>query len=137
MVYAVVAQCPYFRGLLIHFDAVKAKAIPGVLEVFDIPTDPHSAKPRDTAEPGQTRDGPATRYVSVHRQERPRRYRIGKTGEQPCMLLVLLWIQPERVSIFEDPPSSEHRTITEGSLLVMVNNSADNPTYCYAIASGT
>jgi isoquinoline 1-oxidoreductase subunit beta len=43
MVYAVVAQCPYFRGDLLHFNAAKAKAIPGVLEVFDIPTDPNSA----------------------------------------------------------------------------------------------
>jgi isoquinoline 1-oxidoreductase beta subunit len=43
MVYAVVAQCPYFRGELLHFDAAKAKTIPGVLEVFDIPTDPDSA----------------------------------------------------------------------------------------------
>ncbi|MGA9668352.1 MAG: molybdopterin cofactor-binding domain-containing protein [Terracidiphilus sp.] len=43
MVYAVVAQCPYFRGDLLHFDAAKAKAISGVLEVFDIPADPHSA----------------------------------------------------------------------------------------------
>jgi isoquinoline 1-oxidoreductase subunit beta len=43
MVYAVVAQCPYFRGDLLHFDTAKAKAIPGVLEVFDIPTDPGSA----------------------------------------------------------------------------------------------
>ncbi|HMH11786.1 MAG TPA: molybdopterin cofactor-binding domain-containing protein [Edaphobacter sp.] len=43
MVYAVVAQCPYFRGDLVRFDAAKAKAIPGVLEVFEIPTDPHSA----------------------------------------------------------------------------------------------
>ena len=43
MVYAVVAQCPYFRGDLLHFDAAKAKAVSGVLEVFDIPTDPHSA----------------------------------------------------------------------------------------------
>jgi len=43
MVYAVVAQCPHFRGDLLRFDAAKAKAIPGVLEVFDIPTDPHSA----------------------------------------------------------------------------------------------
>jgi isoquinoline 1-oxidoreductase subunit beta len=46
MVYAVVAQCPYFRGDLPRFDAAKAKAIPGVLEVFDIPTDPHSANKR-------------------------------------------------------------------------------------------
>ena len=43
MVYAVVAQCPYFRGDLLRFDAAKAKAIPGVLEVFEIPTDPDSA----------------------------------------------------------------------------------------------
>jgi isoquinoline 1-oxidoreductase beta subunit len=43
MVHAVVAQCPYFRGELLHFNADKAKAIPGVLDVFDIPTDPHSA----------------------------------------------------------------------------------------------
>lgn len=43
MVYAVVAQCPYFRGDLLRFDAAKARAIPGVLEVFDIPTDPQSA----------------------------------------------------------------------------------------------
>lgn len=43
MVYAVVAQCPYFRGDLVHFDATKAKAVPGVLEVFDIPTNPESA----------------------------------------------------------------------------------------------
>jgi isoquinoline 1-oxidoreductase beta subunit len=43
MVYAVVAQCPYFRGDLLGFDATKAKAISGVLEAFEIPTDPHSA----------------------------------------------------------------------------------------------
>jgi isoquinoline 1-oxidoreductase subunit beta len=43
MVYAVVAQCPYFRGDLLRFNAAKAKAIPGVLEVFVIPTDPNSA----------------------------------------------------------------------------------------------
>jgi isoquinoline 1-oxidoreductase beta subunit len=43
MVYAVVAQCPYFRGDLLRFDAAKARAIPGVLEVFDIPTDPNTA----------------------------------------------------------------------------------------------
>jgi isoquinoline 1-oxidoreductase beta subunit len=49
MVYAVVAQCPYLRGDLVHFDAAKAKAIPGVLEVFDIPTDPKSAN-KDTRE---------------------------------------------------------------------------------------
>jgi isoquinoline 1-oxidoreductase beta subunit len=43
MVYAVVAQCPYFRGDLLRFDGARAKAIPGVLEVFDIPADPNSA----------------------------------------------------------------------------------------------
>jgi isoquinoline 1-oxidoreductase subunit beta len=43
MVYAVVGQCPYFRGDLLRFDAAKAKAVPGVLDVFEIPTDPHSA----------------------------------------------------------------------------------------------
>jgi isoquinoline 1-oxidoreductase beta subunit len=43
MVYAVVAQCPYFRGDLLRFDGSKAKAIPGVLDVFDIPTDPNTA----------------------------------------------------------------------------------------------
>jgi isoquinoline 1-oxidoreductase beta subunit len=49
MVYVVVAQCPYFRGDLVGYDAAKAKAIPGVLDVFDIPTDPHSAN-RNTCE---------------------------------------------------------------------------------------
>jgi isoquinoline 1-oxidoreductase beta subunit len=43
MVYAVVAQCPYFRGDLLRFDASRAKAITGVLDVFEIPTDPDSA----------------------------------------------------------------------------------------------
>ena len=43
MVYAVVAQCPSLRGDLLRFNAAKAKGIPGVLEVFEIPTDPHSA----------------------------------------------------------------------------------------------
>ena len=43
MVYAVVAQCPYFRGDLLRFDAAKAKAITGVLDVFEIPSDPGSA----------------------------------------------------------------------------------------------
>lgn len=43
MAYAVVAQCPYFRGDLLRFNAAKAKAVAGVLEVFEIPTDPHSA----------------------------------------------------------------------------------------------
>jgi isoquinoline 1-oxidoreductase beta subunit len=43
MVYAVVAQCPYLRGDLLHYDASKARAVPGVLDVFEIPTDPGSA----------------------------------------------------------------------------------------------
>jgi isoquinoline 1-oxidoreductase subunit beta len=43
MVYAVVAQCPYFRGDLLRYDATKAKAVPGVLDVFEIPTDPKIA----------------------------------------------------------------------------------------------
>jgi isoquinoline 1-oxidoreductase beta subunit len=43
MVFAVVAQCPYLRGDVLRFDAAKAKAIPGVLDVFDIPADPNSA----------------------------------------------------------------------------------------------
>ncbi|HMF52917.1 MAG TPA: molybdopterin cofactor-binding domain-containing protein, partial [Edaphobacter sp.] len=43
MVYAVVAQCPYLRGDLVRYDAAKAKAVSGVLDVFDIPTDPNSA----------------------------------------------------------------------------------------------
>jgi isoquinoline 1-oxidoreductase beta subunit len=43
MVYAVVAQCPYFRGDLLRFDAARAKATTGVLDVFAIPTDPGSA----------------------------------------------------------------------------------------------
>jgi isoquinoline 1-oxidoreductase beta subunit len=43
MVYAVVAQCPYFRGDVLRFDGSRAKAIPGVLDVFDIPTDPDTA----------------------------------------------------------------------------------------------
>ena len=43
MVYAVVAQCPYFRGDLVRYNAVAAKAVPGVIDVFDISTDPESA----------------------------------------------------------------------------------------------
>ncbi|MDT7812785.1 MAG: isoquinoline 1-oxidoreductase subunit beta [Acidobacteriaceae bacterium] len=49
MVYAVVAQCPYFRGDVLRFDGSRAKAIPGVLDVFDIPTDPDTAN-RNTRE---------------------------------------------------------------------------------------
>ena len=37
MVYAVVARCPAFGGKPAHFDATKAKAVPGVLDVFEIP----------------------------------------------------------------------------------------------------
>ncbi|HEY9127626.1 MAG TPA: molybdopterin cofactor-binding domain-containing protein [Acidobacteriaceae bacterium] len=40
MVYAVVAQCPYLRGDLEHYDAAKAKAVPGVIDIFEIPVDP-------------------------------------------------------------------------------------------------
>ncbi len=43
MVYAVVAQCPYLRGDIVRFDADAAKAVPGVLEVFDIPVCPDAA----------------------------------------------------------------------------------------------
>jgi isoquinoline 1-oxidoreductase beta subunit len=43
MVYAVVAQCPYFRGDLVRFDAAAARAVLGVIDVFEIPTDPESA----------------------------------------------------------------------------------------------
>jgi isoquinoline 1-oxidoreductase subunit beta len=43
MVYAVVAQCPYLRGDVLRYDAAKAKAVPGVLDVFDIPVDPNIA----------------------------------------------------------------------------------------------
>lgn len=37
MVFAVVARCPTFGGKAAHFDAGKAKAIPGVRDVFEIP----------------------------------------------------------------------------------------------------
>lgn len=49
MVYAVVAQCPYFRGDVLRFDAAKARSVPGVIEVFVIPADPRSAN-KDTHE---------------------------------------------------------------------------------------
>jgi isoquinoline 1-oxidoreductase subunit beta len=49
MVYAVVAQCPYFRGDLVRFQAAAAKAVPGVLDVFEIRSDPRSAN-KDTRE---------------------------------------------------------------------------------------
>ena len=37
MLFAVVARCPAFGGKQAHYDATKAKAIPGVKEVFEIP----------------------------------------------------------------------------------------------------
>ncbi len=37
MVFAVVARCPTFGGKPARFDAGKAKAVPGVLDVFEIP----------------------------------------------------------------------------------------------------
>jgi isoquinoline 1-oxidoreductase beta subunit len=37
MVFAVVARCPTFGGKAAHFDAGKAKAVAGVLDVFEIP----------------------------------------------------------------------------------------------------
>ncbi len=37
MLYAVVARCPTFGGKHAHFDATKAKAVPGVKDVFEIP----------------------------------------------------------------------------------------------------
>jgi isoquinoline 1-oxidoreductase beta subunit len=38
MLFAVVARCPTFGGKPAHFDAASAKAIPGVLDVFEIPS---------------------------------------------------------------------------------------------------
>jgi len=37
MVRAVIARCPYYGGSLKNFDAAKAKAIPGVIDVIAIP----------------------------------------------------------------------------------------------------
>ncbi len=37
MVFAVVARCPTFGGKHAHFDASKAKTVPGVRDVFEIP----------------------------------------------------------------------------------------------------
>ncbi|MGA8867006.1 MAG: xanthine dehydrogenase family protein molybdopterin-binding subunit [Candidatus Sulfotelmatobacter sp.] len=37
MVFAVVARCPVFGGKPAHFDAARAKAMPGVQDVFEIP----------------------------------------------------------------------------------------------------
>ena len=39
MVFAVVAQCPKLRGTLLRYDDTKAKLVPGVLDVFSIPSD--------------------------------------------------------------------------------------------------
>jgi len=37
MVYAMVERCPTFGGKVASFDATKAKAIPGVIDIFEIP----------------------------------------------------------------------------------------------------
>src|SRR5579864_3986365 len=37
MMFAVVARCPTFGGKHAHFDATRAKAVPGVKQVFEIP----------------------------------------------------------------------------------------------------
>jgi isoquinoline 1-oxidoreductase subunit beta len=37
MAYAVVARCPVFGGRVKSFDASKTKAVPGVIDVFEIP----------------------------------------------------------------------------------------------------
>jgi isoquinoline 1-oxidoreductase beta subunit len=41
MVYAVIARCPTFGGTPAKFDAAKALAVPGVLQVFEIPARGH------------------------------------------------------------------------------------------------
>jgi isoquinoline 1-oxidoreductase beta subunit len=38
MLFAVVARCPTFGGKPAHFDTASAKAIPGVIDVFEIPS---------------------------------------------------------------------------------------------------
>jgi isoquinoline 1-oxidoreductase beta subunit len=40
MLFAVVARCPTFGGKVAHFDADKARAVPGVRDVFEIPAMP-------------------------------------------------------------------------------------------------
>ena len=40
MLFAVVARCPTFGGKPAHFEAAKAKAVPGVRDVFEIPAMP-------------------------------------------------------------------------------------------------
>jgi len=37
MLFAVIARCPTFGGKMTHFDAAKAKIMPGVVDVFEIP----------------------------------------------------------------------------------------------------
>ncbi len=37
MLFAMVSRCPTFGGKATHFDATKAKAVPGVRDVFEIP----------------------------------------------------------------------------------------------------
>ena len=41
MVYAVIARCPTFGGTAAKFDATKALAVPGVMQVFEIPARGH------------------------------------------------------------------------------------------------
>jgi isoquinoline 1-oxidoreductase beta subunit len=41
MVYAVIARCPTFGGTPAKFDATKALAVPGVMQVFEIPARGH------------------------------------------------------------------------------------------------
>jgi len=41
MVYAVIARCPTFGGTPAKFDAKKALAVPGVLQVFEVPARGH------------------------------------------------------------------------------------------------
>ena len=38
MLYAVIARCPVFEGKVASFDATKAKAVPGVRQIFEIKT---------------------------------------------------------------------------------------------------
>jgi isoquinoline 1-oxidoreductase beta subunit len=38
MTYAVIARCPVFGGRMAGYDAAKAKAVPGVLQVIEVPT---------------------------------------------------------------------------------------------------
>jgi isoquinoline 1-oxidoreductase beta subunit len=43
MLYAVVARCPVFDGKVVSFDAAKAKAVPGVRDVFAFETEGRGA----------------------------------------------------------------------------------------------